>query len=414
MTGKRHLTLVPQYMHQFSCIGSACSDSCCIGWRVSIDKETYKKYRRVKHPDLKPLFQEKVTRNRSNPSKSDYAKIKMNKDRRCPFLNKDKLCRIQLALGEEYLSATCKFYPRTINKINGVLEISATVSCPEAARLILFNPEVMEFDQQTGLLQSGVFVHREVDTKKPVIPHRLHRYFWELRIFTIQVIQNRQFKLWERLIFLGLFYKKVEEYLEQDRSKEILELIARYTNMINEGIIRDSIAGIPVQTTIQMKLLKELADERFFQGINSPRYFQCFKEFLRGVNYQKGLQEEEIGEQYSQAYAEYYQPYMQDREYILENYLVNYIFKNIFPLGNKNGPVFDEYLMFVIHYALIKMHLIGMAAFHQGLGDELVLKLIQSFAKTVEHNAIYLFKVKELLRANNLATMAYAAIMIKN
>ena len=38
---KRSL-LIPQYFKNFTCIGSDCEDSCCIGWRVDIDHNTYK------------------------------------------------------------------------------------------------------------------------------------------------------------------------------------------------------------------------------------------------------------------------------------------------------------------------------------------------------------------------------------
>ena len=413
MKEKQYQALIPQYLYQFSCLGSACEDTCCLGWRVNIDQQTYQKYRRVKHPDLEPLLSKEVTRNRTNPSKANYAKIKMNKKGGCPFLDGDKLCRIQRILGEDYLSDTCSLYPRIFNRVNGVLEASLTVSCPEAARLVLFNPEIMEFD---GLLwpQARISIRQEIDTKKLIFVNKLEKYFWELRIFTIQVIQNRRYELWERLVMLGLFYQKLQEHLEQDRTKEIPGLIAGYTNMLEQGTVKKSLADIPGQPVVQMKLLKELADERFFRGINNPRYLQCFSEFLQGIEYRKESTEEEIGARYHRAYREYYQSYMEEKEYILENYLVNYVFKNLFPLGKKSKAVFDEYLMLIIHYSLIKMHLIGMAAFHQGLQDELVLKLVQSFAKTVEHNAIYLLNVRDLLKANNLATMAYAAIMIKN
>lgn len=219
MTVKGYPTLVPRYMHQYSCIGSACEDTCCIGWRVSLDDVTYKKYRRSKHPDLEYLFSKKVTRNRSAPSKLNYAKIKTNKDSICPFLTAEKLCNIQLHLGEDYLSNTCALYPRAINKVNGVLEISATVSCPEAARLALFNPEPMEFDQQLEV-QNRFFLNTEIDTNKLVISNRLQRYFWELRVFTIQTLQNRHYKLWERLIILGLFYQRLEEYVKKERTEK--------------------------------------------------------------------------------------------------------------------------------------------------------------------------------------------------
>ena len=68
----------------------------------------------------------------------------------------------------------------------------------------------------------------------------------------------------------------------------------------------------------------------------------------------------------------------------------------------------------VVHYALIKMHLIGMAAFNRGLTEEVVIKLIYSFARAVEHNPPYLRHVLRLLKDNGYDTMAYMAILIKN
>lgn len=34
--------LKPFYYDDFKCIADKCIDSCCIGWRISIDKESYK------------------------------------------------------------------------------------------------------------------------------------------------------------------------------------------------------------------------------------------------------------------------------------------------------------------------------------------------------------------------------------
>ena len=67
-TVKTRQLLVPEYMQEFSCIGSACEDSCCIGWRVDIDEATYKKYKKSRDIELKPLFEKNVTRQRSKSS----------------------------------------------------------------------------------------------------------------------------------------------------------------------------------------------------------------------------------------------------------------------------------------------------------------------------------------------------------
>ena len=99
--------LTPQYMKDFKCIGGACEDTCCIGWGIHIDKETYKKYRNCKDKQMKEQLTKNITRQRSNPSKMTYAKIRLDENKSCPFLSKNKLCQIYLNLGKEYLSLTC-------------------------------------------------------------------------------------------------------------------------------------------------------------------------------------------------------------------------------------------------------------------------------------------------------------------
>lgn len=407
---KNRQLLVPQYMQQFSCIGSECEDSCCVGWRVDIDEDTYKKYQKSRDLELKQLFKKKVTRQRSNPSSTSYAKIKMEKGGRCSFLSEENLCKVQLNLGEEYLSNTCAVYPRSINSINGVIEKSATMSCPEAARLALLNPNGIDFDEIEEPASGSIVKHVKTDNLK--IDNQPKKHFWELRIFSIQVIQDRSYTLAERLIILGMFYQKVQKQIDQGDVDGIPNVIAQFTNgMSNQGM-KDQLDKIPTQLAVQMKLCKELVEYRVSQSITSQRYLDCLKEMLEGIQYTEEATVQETTEHYKKAYEEFYEPFMTEHEYILENYLVNYVFKNLFPLGHKT--LFNDYVMLVIHYSMIKLHLIGMAGFHKGLTTDLVIKLIQSFAKTVEHNNVYLKRIFDLLNANELTTMAYMAILVKN
>ena len=74
------------------------------------------------------------------------------------------MCRIQLRLGEEFLSDICVTYPRVANLVNNVLEKSATMSCPEAARLALLNPDEMEFDELTEPVETRNIIDKQIDT----------------------------------------------------------------------------------------------------------------------------------------------------------------------------------------------------------------------------------------------------------
>ncbi|WKL05018.1 flagellin lysine-N-methylase [Paenibacillus amylolyticus] len=224
-----------------------------------------------------------VSRNRSNPNSLRYAKLKMDDQKNCSFLNENKLCSIQLELGESYLSKVCSTYPRNINRVDEGLEKSATVSCPEIARLALLNPDGIEFDQiiQSGEAESSR--HRVLDTQNENTAP-IAEYFWDLRIFTIQILQDRNYELQNRLIFLGMFYKKLDEYMKESRYKEVPHLISSYKIMFNDSSLKNSFDAIPVQQVVQMELIKKIAQQRFVYGIGSKRYLELYDKVIKGLD----------------------------------------------------------------------------------------------------------------------------------
>lgn len=412
---KTRKILQPQYVGKFQCIGSACEDSCCIGWRVQIDKDTYQAFRHCADEQLRLQMDKKVTRNRTNANPANYAKIVLNSDGACPFIDEEKLCTIQRKIGEKFLSVTCTTYPRTCNTINGTAEKSLTMSCPEATRRALLNPNLMEFDE---LEEDIANRHNEgvvINISDIKLAQRPQKYFWDLRIFIISLLQNRTYQLWQRLIVLGLFCNELTQMVSASEVHNIPKLIGTYTDRLEQDVVfRSELDSIPNQLTIQMELMKELADERIFKGVNSQRFLDCFGEFLNGIQYTTEATKEEIGARYAEAYDTYYKPFMQEHEYILENYLVNYVFKNLFPI-NGEKHIFDNYVLLIVHYAMIKMLLIGMAGFHKkNFGIDHVIMLIQTFAKVIEHNNAYVKQAFKLLKANNMNSLAYMTILIKN
>src|SRR5579863_2461440 len=137
----------PQYVTEFHCLGSDCVDTCCRGWDVTIDKATYDRYQKLPATPLKLLMHSDITVNARETEDATYAQVTLTEAQTCPFLSTERLCRIQQAYGEDYLSTTCAIYPRARNLVDGALEMSLFMSCPEAARLALLNPNAMQFEQ---------------------------------------------------------------------------------------------------------------------------------------------------------------------------------------------------------------------------------------------------------------------------
>jgi lysine-N-methylase len=91
---QRILSLIPNYVERFHCIGPACSDTCCAGWNVVIDKKTFNVYRQVNLPDLKPRMKSRLHRMRQQSSDANYGKIDLDPETQaCPFIE-EHLCAI--------------------------------------------------------------------------------------------------------------------------------------------------------------------------------------------------------------------------------------------------------------------------------------------------------------------------------
>ena len=159
--------LIPEFMKSFQCIGPDCPENCCeINWLIGIDKENYRKLRQVQNEELTPLIKKYIKRNRSNPSQQNYAKLKFSDQSSCPFLSPEKYCRIQQELGEDYLNNVCNVYPRESNIINGQWEMTASMSCPEVARLALGNPEPMAFTYREEPVDKRHLIKSRIDLHK--------------------------------------------------------------------------------------------------------------------------------------------------------------------------------------------------------------------------------------------------------
>jgi len=412
---KKRIVLSPQYLAKFQCIGPKCEDNCCYGWKVIIDEKMHKKYKKVSDIELKSLIEKNVTRNRSNPSMENYSKIKMNSDGNCPFLCEDKLCNMQKKLGAGYLSKVCMTYPRISNVLNKFYEKSLTFSCPEAARVALLNPTLMEFDEVEENIEIQNIIMKEVNTMDIKYSNKIQKHFWDLRVFTITLLQNRNYELWERLIVLGLFFQKVQSYTGEQYLTEIPSLLEMYNKSIEEGSIRHGLENIPTNMAIQMQLMKELNDERLSIHLNpnSMAYVRCMTEFLDGIKYTLEATVEEVADRYKEAYENYYIPFMQDHEYILENFLVSHVFTDMFPLISKEG-VFEDYVKLIVHYGIIKMMLIGMSAYHKKLDEDMIIRLIYSFSRAIDSNITFSDKIFKLIDDNGFNTLPYMAILIKN
>ena len=414
--------LQPSYFDAFHCIGSACEDTCCVGWIVHVDKPTYDKYQNCSDPELGPSLRTLITINEKGSNDDDYAKIVFT-EAGCSFLS-EGLCSIQQRLGESYLSNMCATYPRVMNRVGEVLQRSLDLSCPEAARVALLNPRPMDFDEHEypkgGSIRLGN--SPSLDTSSLKDCPEPYRFFRDVRRLVISVLQNRSYPIWKRLFMLGCLCEKLAETEMRSADRDALNAVQKYVNGLD-----DLLAQCPAHPpAVQLEAVLELIVARISSDSNSRRFLDCYREFMSGIQWTSKSTMDEIGGRYAEAYSQYYVPFMSQHEHILEHYLVNYAHRTLFPFGLPESnqrlandrvpsPIAAQYMLMTAHYAITKTLLIGMAGFHKSaFGVDHVIKLIQSCAKTFEHSATYPGQVIKMLADKAMTTPASLCVLMQN
>lgn len=383
MDKNKQQIMTPSYLAQFECIGGTCEDTCCAGWYIAIDDVTYKKYKKVKHPELKKRLDKELVARKGAVTEDHVAKIKL-KNGRCAFLSKQNLCDIYSCLGEGYLSHTCTLYPRTINKINECLEYSLAFSCPEAARKILLPTEKMRFEATQELPNKlTISAELKVNNKNP---KKWQDYFFELRTLMITLLQNREGNMEQRLQVLDQAMKEIENLVRRNDLKKIPQAIDKYlkpNTMSPKLPLADETSNLQViaQYLLELSNGKKLA---------SKRYEACLAEVLEGLVLDaKVLEQQHKGQQGVKLQLEpgkevYAQVVLEQQGHILENYFVNYIFERCIPLDGQTP--YESMEKIKLYYLMFKLHLIGLINQKDTLTQEHIVTLIQSFTKVYDHS----------------------------
>lgn len=402
--------LIPQYLKAFRCIGKDCEDTCCQHWNITIDKNTYKKYKRIGKGQFNPLSQKKsikLIENREDVS--SYAKFVLKEDGTCPFLNERGLCSIYEKLSYDYLPITCKIYPRILNQVDDVFEMALTLSCPEAGRKALLSKEIMEFEFVEFEYQEYMkYVNRHIYTTEDLRLKEYYQYFWDIRMASIDILQNRKFTIPERLILLGMLYRRIESCIAENQNAEIPHIINDFMNIIQVVDSKTLFEDMEENKGIQLFALKVMFHDRAIGSLNLTKKAKEIIEELRSgisaLDEEASLDWYSIGK-YKKVIEEDVIPATKDFSHMIEHYLVNVFFLNCMPFVKNFETIWYCVVYLCIQYAMIKGFMIG-TFFKKGKIEELdIVDMVSMMGKSFEHNRYYniiMVKLAENLELNTL------------
>lgn len=202
--------IIPHYYKKFACVGGNCPDTCCAGWQIMIDPAALKKYRRVKG----------VLGNRLH-NEIDWSEGAFRQyQKRCAFLNEENLCDLYIeGGGAKMFCKTCRMYPRHIEEFEGLREISLSLSCPEAAHLILGCQEPVRF------LKAEDQKQEENDEEFDFF---LFTKLEDTRTLMFQILQNRNYPIRLRTAIVLALAHDLQERIDRNALFEVDALLERY------------------------------------------------------------------------------------------------------------------------------------------------------------------------------------------
>jgi lysine-N-methylase len=275
------------------------------------------------------------------------------------------------------------------------VEKSISLSCPEACRQILFrdNP-IIFFTEEESLKESTI--HGSLNTSE--FKNDSEKYFWDIRIFTIQVLQIRELTIEERMGVLALFFHEIDS----NKNNNISDIIVSYKNDIENGkycgFIQD-LVDIENETKMQLIFVLRICGN-VLNKISKPGYLNNLKYVLKGLNLD-GNDYNVLKSTYIDTRKGVYNSLILENSTVYENYLVNYVYKTLFPKTDMS--LFDIYLNLLLNFAILRFNIIGLCAYYGSQMDkDKLVYLVSNFAKMTEHSSEIIETLNRFAYANNL------------
>ena len=243
----------PDYYEKFQCIADRCTITCCQEWKIGVDNETNRKWKKLLPPDT--VVDKKKNLSAYTVKKDGMRVIVLDEKLRCPFLNEEKLCRLVCTYTDRVLSDTCTQFPREVHRFSTHEEETLMPCCPAVidiwkdAKEIVFPKVDREYKNHLFVIREHMMELLEDSTQR--LEDQLKQGFYILREL------NKQDSLTMQLIneyFSGESVAQLREAISQipmdeldsmDECNELLQDLA--VNYQKEGLYKKYLDPILLQ-----------------------------------------------------------------------------------------------------------------------------------------------------------------------
>lgn len=203
------LYTIPDYYKKFYCLAGSCPATCCAGWQIVIDRRSLLRY-----ASLDGSFGNRV---KNSVDWQEHTFLQYGK--RCAFLNEENLCDMHLEAGADMMCATCRKYPRHIEVFDNEREISLSMSCPAAAKLILEKEDRVTFRTAQD---------ERCDPEDESFDIFLYSALCDTRSLLFSLLQNRQEHVFLRMQKALALAHDVQNRIDARRMFEVEDVLTSY------------------------------------------------------------------------------------------------------------------------------------------------------------------------------------------
>ena len=357
----------PDYYKKFKCIGGECEDNCCAaGWQITIDDESLEKYETMEGEIGVRL------RNSIDWENGMFEQF----EHKCALLNENGLCDVYCDAGEDKMCILCQRYPRHYEEFENVREISLSVSCPEAAKIVLGNRGKVGFYSETD----------EEEEEYEDFDYLMYTKLLDIREILLDVLHERKGSVAHRISKLLDIVHGIQGLIDND---EIFGIDEQEQRALTEQINYRRYTG-------KMKLRQEYMAE-MMQNLHRLEVLRpTWTDFIREVQsiLYVYLDAEEYGklcEEFDSFYGERMQEYEQLMSYFIYTYFC--------------GAVYDYEVESKLRFgiaAVLIIHEMDMAMWYKNkdLTFEEQVGLVHNYSMEIEHSDLNLDDMERMVMNN--------------
>lgn len=304
---------------KFKCIADKCKFTCCTGWDISVDSDTYNKW---KGEDNSEYLLDNLSFKKNN-GESSYL-IKKETKGTCPLLNSEGLCNIVINKGDEYLSSTCKTFPRIENRFENVKEFNLSCACPEVVNIISEMNEKISMDSKDYLSYI-----EDLGSLK-------------IRETLVSIIQSEDINIEEKLM---ISYGMLLKILDSDdlSYEDLIELLDNYKL---KSYIKDEVNKKSEYKNIEITESLGVLNLLFTDIIENYRNVSIFEDDLKDIyKFAKGVNKKSIVIEWKS-----FKKMFNDYEALNENFIASKILSNC--INEDIEEMIISFEMIILEYLL--------------------------------------------------------------